>query len=159
MGQVFNQFRRIWADHGDDVSRQYAGTGALKSGFTRTGALKPYSPAAAMLFRAERQVQSAQHQTDLPRDEFRGLDPPLSSADIESTVKAVFCCRPGPCSGRRRCHGPVGAGKRTKAGLIDDGVKSITRYYLNNFQDGAKQDAMDYATGNYKVPKGAFVAR
>jgi hypothetical protein len=37
--QVFNQFRIIWADHGDDVSRQYAGTGALKSGFTRTGML------------------------------------------------------------------------------------------------------------------------
>jgi len=35
--QVFNQFRIIWADHGDDISRQYAGTGALKSGFTRTG--------------------------------------------------------------------------------------------------------------------------
>ncbi len=38
---MFNQFRVIWADHGDDVSRQYAGTGALKSGFTRTGALTP----------------------------------------------------------------------------------------------------------------------
>jgi hypothetical protein len=25
-------------------------------------------------------------------------------------------------------------GKRTVAGLIDDGVKSMTRYYLNNFK-------------------------
>jgi hypothetical protein len=25
-------------------------------------------------------------------------------------------------------------GKRTLAGLIDDGVKSMTRYYLNNFK-------------------------
>lgn len=41
---MFNQFRNIWADHGDDVSRQYAGTGALKSGFTRTGA----APSLAM---------------------------------------------------------------------------------------------------------------
>jgi hypothetical protein len=31
------RFKHLWADHGDDVSRQYAGTGALKSGFTRTG--------------------------------------------------------------------------------------------------------------------------
>lgn len=30
-------FKTLWADHGDGVSRQYAGTGALKSGFTRTG--------------------------------------------------------------------------------------------------------------------------
>lgn len=79
--KVFNQFRVIWADHGDDVSRQYAGTGALKSGFTRTG-------------------------------------------------------------------------KRTKGGLLNDGVKSVTRYYLNNFQDGAKQDAIDYVTGNFQIPKG-----
>lgn len=27
----------MWADHGDEVSNQYAGTGALKSQFTRTG--------------------------------------------------------------------------------------------------------------------------
>ena len=27
----------MWANHGDDISLQYAGTGALKSGFTRTG--------------------------------------------------------------------------------------------------------------------------
>ncbi len=52
------------------------------------------------------------------------------------------------------CAGMWGSGKRTTGGLINDGVKSVTRYYLNNFQDGAKQDAMDYATGNYKVQQG-----
>ena len=31
------QLRYLWADHGDAVSMHYAGTGALKSGFTRTG--------------------------------------------------------------------------------------------------------------------------
>jgi len=30
-------FKGMWANHGDDISTQYAGTGALKSGFTRTG--------------------------------------------------------------------------------------------------------------------------
>ncbi|EIW69316.1 hypothetical protein TREMEDRAFT_73814 [Tremella mesenterica DSM 1558] len=30
-------FRNVWADHGDTVSRAYAGTGALKSDYTRTG--------------------------------------------------------------------------------------------------------------------------
>jgi hypothetical protein len=35
--QVEQQFKILWADHGDDIARQYAGTGALKSGFTRTG--------------------------------------------------------------------------------------------------------------------------
>lgn len=35
--QVEKRFKWLWADHGDAISRQYAGTGALKSGFTRTG--------------------------------------------------------------------------------------------------------------------------
>lgn len=78
--QVEKRFKWLWADHGDDISRQYAGTGALKSGFTRTG-------------------------------------------------------------------------KRTTFGLLDDGVKSVVRYYLNNFCDGRKQDAVDLITGNYSISK------
>lgn len=70
-------FRAIWADHGDEISRQYAGTGAMKSAFTRTG-------------------------------------------------------------------------KRDFSGLIDDGVKSLTRYFLNNFRDGGKQDALDLVTGTFR---------
>jgi hypothetical protein len=38
-------------------------------------------------------------------------------------------------------------GKRTLGGAIDDGVKAVVRYYLNNFQDGVKQDAIDLFTG------------
>ncbi|GAM25441.1 hypothetical protein SAMD00019534_086160, partial [Acytostelium subglobosum LB1] len=30
-------FKNIWADNADDISKQYSGTGALKSDFTRTG--------------------------------------------------------------------------------------------------------------------------
>jgi phosphatidylinositol 4-phosphatase len=67
----------MWADHGDMLSAQYAGTGALKSGFTRTG-------------------------------------------------------------------------KRTIGGLVDDGVKSAVRYYLNNYEDGHKQDAFDLVCGTFK---------
>lgn len=79
--QVEVAFRVMWADHGDEISRQYAGTGAMKSAFTRTG-------------------------------------------------------------------------KRDLAGLMDDGVKSLTRYFLNNFRDGEKQDALDLVTGNYKIATG-----
>lgn len=31
------EFKEAWANNGDAISRQYAGTGALKSDFTRTG--------------------------------------------------------------------------------------------------------------------------
>lgn len=70
------RFKIMWADHGDMISRQYAGTGALKSGFTRTG-------------------------------------------------------------------------RRTAAGLLDDGLKSAVRYFLNNYEDGRKQDAIDLVVGNF----------
>lgn len=83
--QVERRFKWVWADHGDDISRQYAGTGALKSGFTRTG-------------------------------------------------------------------------QRTVGGLLDDGWKSAVRYFLNNFHDGRKQDALDLLTGTYSVSKGVSCA-
>jgi hypothetical protein len=34
-------------------------------------------------------------------------------------------------------------GKRTRVGLINDGKNSLMRYFLNNFYDGIRQDALD----------------
>ncbi|XP_037934666.1 phosphatidylinositol-3-phosphatase SAC1-like [Teleopsis dalmanni] len=42
-------------------------------------------------------------------------------------------------------------GKRTKAGLLQDGSNSLTRYYYNNFSDGFRQDSIDLFLGNYSV--------
>lgn len=44
-------------------------------------------------------------------------------------------------------------GKQTIAGLIKDGMSSLSRYYLNNFHDGVRQDAMDLISGHYSVNK------
>lgn len=41
-------------------------------------------------------------------------------------------------------------GKRTIKGMFDDGVNSCMRYYINNFTDGVKQDAIDLLVGNYR---------
>ncbi|KAF5384682.1 hypothetical protein D9757_006227 [Collybiopsis confluens] len=72
-------FREMWADHADAISKAYAGSGALKSDFTRTN-------------------------------------------------------------------------KRTRKGLMEDGVKSMLRYFKNNFLDGARQDAFDLFTGAW-IPR------
>jgi hypothetical protein len=34
-------------------------------------------------------------------------------------------------------------GKRTYKGAINDGLNSITRYYINNFCDGYNHDCLD----------------
>lgn len=41
-------------------------------------------------------------------------------------------------------------GKRTKAGLVQDGINSLTRYVSNNFQDSYRQDAIDLFLGNFE---------
>jgi len=69
-------YKVLWADHGDAIARQYTGTGALKSDYTRTG-------------------------------------------------------------------------KRTFGGILQDGKKALQRYYVNNFTDGHKQDAVDLLTGEF----------
>lgn len=40
-------------------------------------------------------------------------------------------------------------GRQTVAGLIQDGIIALSRYYLNNFQDGLRQDALDLISGRY----------
>eukprot|EP01025_Chloroclados_australasicus_P051158 TRINITY_DN5950_c0_g1_i6.p1 TRINITY_DN5950_c0_g1~~TRINITY_DN5950_c0_g1_i6.p1 ORF type:complete len:540 (-),score=59.44 TRINITY_DN5950_c0_g1_i6:16-1635(-) len=76
---AIEQYMKVmWADHGDLLATQYAGTGAMKSGFTRTG-------------------------------------------------------------------------KRTMDGYMDDGYKAVARYYLNNFEDGRKQDAIDLLVGTFTL--------
>lgn len=46
-------------------------------------------------------------------------------------------------------------GKRTLIGNYYDGVNSITRYYLNNFRDGRRQDACNLFLGKYKTDTSA----
>ncbi|XP_019162639.1 PREDICTED: phosphoinositide phosphatase SAC8 isoform X2 [Ipomoea nil] len=45
-------------------------------------------------------------------------------------------------------------GKQTMAGLLRDGMSALSRYFLNNFQDGVRQDAMDLISGRYTVNRG-----
>jgi uncharacterized protein (UPF0297 family) len=42
-------------------------------------------------------------------------------------------------------------GKRTMGGLWSDFTNSVTRYYLNNFTDGKRQDSMNLFLGKYQV--------
>ncbi|KAI3408591.1 uncharacterized protein J3R85_020216 [Psidium guajava] len=74
----FRKFRTLWAEQGDDISLEYAGTHALKGDLVRYG-------------------------------------------------------------------------RQTLAGTIKDGMSALSRYYLNNFHDGIRQDAIDLVSGHYTV--------
>ncbi|XP_022739346.1 phosphoinositide phosphatase SAC7 [Durio zibethinus] len=45
----------------------------------------------------------------------------------------------------------VRLGQRTVQGILKDGYNALVRYYLNNFSDGTKQDAIDLLQGHYIV--------
>ncbi|CAN0846689.1 Phosphoinositide phosphatase SAC8 [Linum grandiflorum] len=46
-------------------------------------------------------------------------------------------------------------GKQTFGGMIKDGMSALSRYYLNNFHDGVRQDALDLISGRYSVNRQA----
>ncbi|KAJ0979359.1 hypothetical protein J5N97_014833 [Dioscorea zingiberensis] len=46
-------------------------------------------------------------------------------------------------------------GRQTFSGLIKDGMSALSRYYLNNFHDGIRQDALDLISGRYTINKDA----
>ncbi|KAJ6303495.1 hypothetical protein OIU77_017385 [Salix suchowensis] len=78
LSEEFRKFRTLWAEQGDEVSLEYAGTHALKGDLVRYG-------------------------------------------------------------------------RQTIGGIIKDGLSALSRYYLNNFQDGVRQDALDLISGHYNV--------
>ncbi|GLH12929.1 Phosphatidylinositide phosphatase SAC1 [Gryllus bimaculatus] len=50
-------------------------------------------------------------------------------------------------------------GKRTKWGVLRDGINSLTRYYKNNFMDGFRQDSIDLFLGHYIIEDGEGVTK
>ncbi|XP_014783783.1 phosphatidylinositol-3-phosphatase SAC1 [Octopus bimaculoides] len=50
-------------------------------------------------------------------------------------------------------------GKRTKYGLMMDGLNSLIRYFKNNFKDGFRQDSIDLFLGNYLVEEQEGITR
>ncbi|XP_077214691.1 SAC domain-containing protein 8 [Tasmannia lanceolata] len=77
---IYEKFKILWVEHGDEISLEYSGTHALKGDLVRFG-------------------------------------------------------------------------RQTVSGLIKDGMSALSRYYLNNFHDGIRQDAMDLISGQYTVSR------
>ena len=50
-------------------------------------------------------------------------------------------------------------GKRSKAGEIEDGKRSVSRYFINNFYDSYNQNALDMVLGKIKHHELNAIAR
>ncbi|CEO98880.1 hypothetical protein PBRA_006994 [Plasmodiophora brassicae] len=79
-----------------------------------------------------------------------GLDGPLSH-----TFKVVWADNADALSLQYSGTGALKTdftrtGKRSVTGALNDARNSITRYYLNNFCDGFRQDSIDLFLGNYR---------
>lgn len=106
---VEKEFKILWADHGDGVSTQYAGACAE----IRFAASRAFSPKP---LHAQTQRRSC-----------------LKCACIPACLLTCVAAGTGAMK-----SGFTRTGKRTFGGVIDDGVKAVTRYYLNNFQVGGR---------------------
>ncbi|KOS19072.1 Phosphoinositide phosphatase SAC1 [Escovopsis weberi] len=81
---------------------------------------------------------------------FRDLDP-----DFEVLFRNIWADNADVIS---RAYSGTGAmktdvtrtGTRTKLGVLEDGRIGLTRYFLNNFRDGPRQDSFDLFLGAYR---------
>lgn len=112
----------VWADNADACSVQYAGTGALKTDFTRS----VRSRLCLIHVKLWVMLSNAKSLTDLFSIDAQYLDCIICSLFGKYILNYyyLFCYR---------------TGKRSTFGLLKDGVNSCIRYYRNNFADGFRQ--------------------
>lgn len=104
-------FSLVWADNADALAKQYAGTGALKTDFTRLEYNDLYRfyvhhvcPVSCCTILFARQSFVLHH--------------------LILYVHYLFITR---------------TGKRSFNGMLKDGYNSAIRYFMNNFYDGFRQ--------------------
>jgi len=94
-------------------------------------------------------------ESQLQRIEVLGVNDTISNHPAFDTNYKVLWANHGDAisiqySGTPALKGDfVRYGKRTTQGIVNDLWNALARYYLNNFVDGTKQDAMDLLQGHY----------
>ncbi|CAN6232042.1 unnamed protein product [Urochloa humidicola] len=103
-------------------------------------------------------------ESQLQRIEVLGVDDTISNHPAFDTNYKILWANHGDAisiqySGTPALKGDfVRYGKRTTQGILNDLRNALGRYYLNNFVDGTKQDAMDLLQGNYMTSVSRDVA-
>ncbi|CAG0893390.1 unnamed protein product [Cyprideis torosa] len=110
---------------------------------------------------ARRNLQLVFEELEIWNRKFAQHDPTEEFPDdvFEKTFRAIWADNADMISVQYSGTGALKTdftrtGKRTYWGLLQDGVNSAKRYYLNNFSDGTRLDAHDVFLGNYRVEDG-----
>ncbi|KAL9891891.1 phosphatidylinositide phosphatase spermathreecae isoform 2-T3 [Glossina fuscipes fuscipes] len=145
--QLKSPFMVLWANNGDIISRQYAGTNALKGDYTRTGErkisgmMKDGMNSANRFFIQNFTDTFRQCIIDLMQGQLNNANE-LKEDEVLSTILLILCPSvPAPTRGY------------FYAGVLGPEIKLLdnllyTRYYLARFKDSYRQATIDLMLGN-----------
>nr|XP_027213923.1 phosphatidylinositide phosphatase SAC2-like [Penaeus vannamei] len=138
----------MWANNGDTISKQYAGTSALKGDFTRTGErrfagmMKDGMNSANRYYRnhfldAYRQVAiDVMLGLELSEDQWQEINYVETLLNVASALMPI-----GPPS----YMAEIAPGNEK---YLASALYSLSRYYMNRFKDAYRQATIDHLLGN-----------
>ncbi|KAL7647035.1 UNVERIFIED_CONTAM: hypothetical protein RMT77_002292 [Armadillidium vulgare] len=141
------KLQMMWANNGDTISKQYAGTSALKGDFTRTGErnfaglMKDGMNSANRYFASHFQDTYRQaaidilHYGHLTRDCFEEINYLETLGNVASALAPV---------GPPQYMSDIALGPEKE---LANAVYSLSRYYLNRFKDAYRQATIDTMLG------------
>ncbi|XP_066141252.1 phosphatidylinositide phosphatase SAC2 isoform X1 [Euwallacea fornicatus] len=147
---IKNTFQLLWANNGDAISKQYAGTNALKGDYTRTGERKFTGIMKDGMNSANRYLTN--HFKDSVRqcalNIMQGVE--LREYEIQDfwTYLRVASCIANEYLPKETPNLAPHLALQQEFALIDL-VYQISRYYLSRFKDSARQGTIDIMLGNY----------
>uniref|UniRef100_A0A1A9UEQ5 SAC domain-containing protein n=1 Tax=Glossina austeni TaxID=7395 RepID=A0A1A9UEQ5_GLOAU len=142
--QLKSPFMVLWANNGDIISRQYAGTNALKGDYTRTGErkisgmMKDGMNSANRFFIQNFTDTFRQCIIDLMQGQLNNANE-LKEDEVLSTILLILCPSvPAPTRGY------------FYAGVLGPEIKLLDNilYYLARFKDSYRQATIDLMLGN-----------
>ncbi|XP_053678943.1 phosphatidylinositide phosphatase SAC2 [Anopheles nili] len=154
--QLKAPFMVLWANNGDVISRQYAGTNALKGDYTRTGERKISGIMKDGMNSANRYY--VQHFTDTFRQSCLDLlhrkIPDFEAIPVDDAFEATI----GIARTMLEASGPVSLayynyGQLATEHLLLEQLFDSASYYLARFKDTYRQATIDMMLGNNVSPE------
>ncbi|CAG9858735.1 unnamed protein product [Phyllotreta striolata] len=153
---IKNTFQLLWANNGDIISKQYAGTNALKGDYTRTGArkftgiMKDGMNSANRYFKNHFKDSVRQYCLDIMQDvalkEVEIQDFWSDLRKVGNIATEILPAKPPQVAPHLALQQEF---------ELAHVLYQMSRYYLSRFKDTTRQGTIDLMLGNY-VPEDMF---